>query len=62
MKLNNRFKEFLSVLKSYNHVAVGITKTDKSIMGMIVNGAEIHTIDGKKFNLLKVHMFVHMYL
>ena len=50
------------MLKSYDHVAVGITKTEKSIMGMIVNGAEIHAIDGKKFNLLKVYMFVHIYL
>ena len=54
-----RFEEFFSVLKSYDHVAVGITKIDKSIMGMIVNGAEIHAIDGKQFNMLKVYTYIY---
>ena len=54
MKSINRFKEFLSVLTSYEHVAVGITKTDKTIMGMIVNGAEMDVVDGKRLNMLTV--------
>ena len=54
MKSINRFKEFLSVLISYEHVAVGITKTDKTIMGMIVNGAEMDVVDGKRLNMLTV--------
>jgi len=43
------------VLKSYEHVAVGITKADSSIIGMIVYGAKIDIMDGKPFNLLKVY-------
>ena len=63
MKSNNRFEEFLSVLTSYEHVAVGITKTDKTIMGMIVNGAEIDVVDGKQFKLLTVcfAIYIHSY-
>ena len=60
MQSNNRFEGFFSVLKSYEHVAVGITKVDKTIMGIIVNGAEIDVIDGKKFNLLTVCQFVNI--
>ena len=51
---NNRYEGFLSVLKSYGHVAVGITKIDKTIMGMLVNTVEIDAIDGKQYVLSKV--------
>ena len=54
MQSNNRFEGFFSALKSYEHVAVGITKVDKTIMGMIVNGAEFDVIDGKQLNILTV--------
>ena len=42
------------MLKTYEHVAVGITKIDKTIMGMIVNRAEVDVIDGKQYGLLIV--------
>jgi len=41
------------VLHNYEHVAIGI-KADKTIIGMIVYGAEIDVIDGKQYNLLKI--------
>ena len=58
---NNRFEDFLSLFKSYDHVAVGIKKIDKTIIGMAAYGAEIDVIDGKQFNLLKV-CFVNIVL
>ena len=61
MQLNNRFEEFLSLLKSYDHVAVGITKIDKTIIGMTACGVEIDVIDGKQFNLSRV-CFVNIIL
>ena len=42
------------MFQSYEHVAVGITKIDKTIMGMIVNRVEIDVIDGKQYGLLIV--------
>ena len=42
------------MLKSYGHVAVGITKIDKTIMGMLVNTVEIDAVDGKQYVLSKV--------
>ena len=41
------------MLHSYEHVAIGI-KADKTIIGMILYGAEFDVIDGKQYNLLKV--------
>ena len=54
MQSNNRFEEFLPVFKSYELVAVGITKIDKKIIGMIMNRVEIDVIDGKQYALLPV--------
>ena len=51
MQSNNRFEEFLPVLQSYENVAVGITKIDKTIIGMAVNRVETDVIDGKQYAL-----------
>ena len=56
--VNNRLEEFVLVVRSYEHITVAVTKSDKTIVGMILYGTEIDVIDGKEYNLLMVLLFL----
>jgi len=54
----NRLGEFQRVINSYSHIAVARRKLDGSLRGMILVKVEKGELDGKKYNLMTVSLYL----
>ena len=55
----NRLGEFQRVINNYSHIAVARRKLDGSLRGMILVKVENGELDGKKYNLMTVSLYMH---